>query len=222
MKKVFLQFNKAFTLAEVLITLVIIGVIAALTIPNVINNTKKQEFVTGLKKSYSTLAQVTSQLIAENGSPINWSTSVDDIYNLYKTKLVSAKDCGSGSGCYEQKGRVKYLNGNSYGTGWNDNNYHRRLILNDGVQLIFGGAANDFSQTCTATHMGGTQNICQIFFIDINGNKNPNQWGRDLFAFVLTPDGLRPAGYENVTTCSTTQEGYDCAAKVLRENAMNY
>jgi len=31
-----------------------------------------------------------------------------------------------------------------------------------------------------------------------------------------------PAGYENVTTCSKTQAGYDCAARVLRENAINY
>ena len=220
MKKVFLQFNKAFTLAEVLITLVIIGVIAALTIPNVINNTKKQEFVTGLKKSYSTLAQVTSQLIAENGSPINWSTSVDDIYNLYKPKLVNAKDCGSGSGCFEQT--FQYLNGNVFNPGWNSMSHHRRLILGDGTQIVFGGAENDFSQTCTATGLAATNNICEMIFVDINGQKKPNQWGRDVFAFALTPDGLHPAGYEKVTDCTKSQNGYDCAAKVLRENAMNY
>ena len=76
--------------------------------------------------------------------------------------------------------------------------------------------------TSNITALGNTKNICQAFYIDVNGNKSPNQWGRDLFALVLTPDGLLPAGYENVTTCSKTQAGYDCAARVLRENAINY
>ena len=45
------RFKKGFTLAEVLITLAIIGVVAAIAIPSVISNTQQQEFKTGLKKS---------------------------------------------------------------------------------------------------------------------------------------------------------------------------
>ena len=48
----------AFTLAEVLITLGIIGVVASLTLPSVIQNYKKQVTVNQLKKAYSTLGQV--------------------------------------------------------------------------------------------------------------------------------------------------------------------
>ena len=63
MKKIFNQHNNklptqhhfAFTLAEVLITLAIIGVVAALTIPSVISNYKKTEIETGIKKSFSLL-----------------------------------------------------------------------------------------------------------------------------------------------------------------------
>jgi len=43
--------TKAFTLAEVLLTLAIIGVVAALTIPAVITKVTKDQYVTGLKKS---------------------------------------------------------------------------------------------------------------------------------------------------------------------------
>ncbi len=43
--------EKGFTLAEVLITLAIIGVVAAISIPSVISNSQQQEFKTGLKKS---------------------------------------------------------------------------------------------------------------------------------------------------------------------------
>ena len=45
----------AFTLAEVLITLAIIGVVAAISIPSVISNTQQQEFKTGLRKAVSVL-----------------------------------------------------------------------------------------------------------------------------------------------------------------------
>src|SRR5574344_2249191 len=57
----------AFTLAEVLITLGIIGVFAALTIPTLINNYEKQATVTRLKKAYSVLNQAVSLSEAENG-----------------------------------------------------------------------------------------------------------------------------------------------------------
>ena len=57
----------AFTLAEVLITLGIIGVVAALTLPSVIQNYKKQVTVTQLKKAYSVLGQVVQKSIADNG-----------------------------------------------------------------------------------------------------------------------------------------------------------
>ena len=90
------RFKSAFTLAEVLITLVIIGVIAALTVPTLIQNTQKQEYVTALKKAYSTLSQATQQIIAENGSPAaadgGWAADYDKIYDLYSRHLNLAKN----------------------------------------------------------------------------------------------------------------------------------
>ena len=59
--------RKAFTLAEVLITLVIIGVIAAITIPSLINKTNEQETVVAVKKAYSILSQAYQRIVAENG-----------------------------------------------------------------------------------------------------------------------------------------------------------
>ena len=211
--------ENGFTLAEVLITLVIIGVIAAMTIPTLINKTQNQEFVSRLKKSYSTLAQVTTQIVADRGAPINWVTSTDDIYNLYKSKLINVKDCGPDSGCFEQT--IKYLNGSVFSSAWNTGSYHRRVIMGDGTQLLFGGASTDFSAECSLQKYG-SNNVCQSIFVDVNGNKNPNTFGKDIFCFLLTENGLFPAGYEQETYCSKTSSGYDCAARVLRENAINY
>ena len=79
--------NYGFTLAEILIALIVIGVIAAITVPTLIQNTQKQEYVSALKKAYSTLSQATQQIIAEEGSPKgedSWLTNADDLYNMYK------------------------------------------------------------------------------------------------------------------------------------------
>ena len=64
--------KKAFTLAEVLITLGIIGVVAALTMPTVIQNYKKKQAVTQLKATYSILAQAFEHAQADYGDMSNW------------------------------------------------------------------------------------------------------------------------------------------------------
>ena len=59
--------KRGFTLAEVLITLAIIGIVAALTIPSVISNYQQQEFKTGLKKAVSVLNEAIQTNIAQDG-----------------------------------------------------------------------------------------------------------------------------------------------------------
>ncbi|MDO5437365.1 MAG: type II secretion system protein, partial [bacterium] len=57
----------AFTLAEVLITLAIIGVVAAISIPSVISNSQQQEFKTGLRKAVSVLNSAITMNMALDG-----------------------------------------------------------------------------------------------------------------------------------------------------------
>ena len=72
--------KKAFTLAEVLITLAIIGVVASITIPSVIVNTQQNEFKTGLKKAVSVLNQAITMTQALDGvSPYDISMSTFDV-----------------------------------------------------------------------------------------------------------------------------------------------
>lgn len=66
----------AFTLAEVLITLGIIGVVAALTIPSLIQNHRKQVVENRLAKFYSVVNQAVKMSEAENGSIINWDNLI--------------------------------------------------------------------------------------------------------------------------------------------------
>ena len=72
------MFKRGFTLAEVLITLAIIGVVAAIAIPSVISNTQQQEFKTGLRKAVSVLnSAITMNMALDGESPYDNT----DLYN---------------------------------------------------------------------------------------------------------------------------------------------
>ena len=83
------MFKKGFTLAEVLITLLIIGIIAALTIPSVIANAQQQEFKTGLKKAVSVLNEAIQLNISQEGETPYENT---DIKNYFKRHMNVIKE----------------------------------------------------------------------------------------------------------------------------------
>ena len=79
--KAFMENNKkAFTLAEVLITLVIIGVIAAITVPTLMNQTKGQEYKSALKKGISAFNQALTMHYAMDGEGVNGGKDQSAIY----------------------------------------------------------------------------------------------------------------------------------------------
>lgn len=84
-----------FTLAEVLITLGIIGIVAAMTLPSVINNSRNKQLEAGLKKAYSVIGQALDMYQAETGERITQDTvSVKKLLIKY---IKTARDCGNGS-----------------------------------------------------------------------------------------------------------------------------
>lgn len=63
-----------------------------------------------------------------------------------------------------------------------------------------------------------------MFLVDVNGDKKPNKLGRDIFLFLLTQDGIVPAGADvsaNDSDCKQGGAGYHCTARVIQEG-MNY
>ena len=193
-----------------------------MTIPTLINKTDKQEYVSKLKKAYSTMTQATNRIIAEEGSPKNWiqAGDIDGVYTRYKKYLSVAKDCGTATGCLNQFGSgsagYKYLSGGG-APNWNSSTDNRRLVLSDGMQVIF--HSNPLNNNCSF-NAWGSLGICTVIFIDVNGEKGPNRYGRDYFVFALKENGLYPVGCESAFCQGTAGDG--CTCKVLRENAMNY
>ncbi len=217
-----------FTLAETLITLVIIGIIAALTVPVMITKYQKEQTVTKLKKAYSTLAQTTSRAIADNGPIKTWeigTTSSEENLRIFFEQYIRPYISVMGEGTtYEQGGwnRKHYrLNGNSINNSANDIRYY----LNDGTSLTIEQITNNETR------------IRIKIDIDINGEKKPNQVGKDIFGvFYYTyyperpnvvgkfvPDGgWLPYEYlsseEQPDSCLKGHTGYWCFAKIMADS----
>lgn len=116
--------KKGFTLAEVLITLGIIGVVAALTIPTLIANHRKQVVTTSLKKIVNTLLNANEQInmdsgvigsdgysLRENFEPNSPDAAVDMIEKYYKPymQIIDTKKGTSGVFVYLQDGSAFYF-----------------------------------------------------------------------------------------------------------------
>lgn len=141
-----------FTLAEVLITLGIIGVVAAMTIPTLMNQTGQAEFKTGFKKAVSTLNQAVTMNVALDNSDfsvLTTGTGSGSIYNMFNTRMNVMKTSDATT---DTMGDA-FKNGTNY-----------TLYFNDGAVITFPQAAT----SCTAA---GTN--CRIL-VDVNGTKKPN------------------------------------------------
>lgn len=217
---------KAFTLAEVLITLGIIGVVASMTMPALINKMNDRANVTALKKAYTVLSQALMMAKYEYEDYEYWNivdydmNSTTEIYNYLKPHLKVIKECPNQIvGCWKQVKSLKGTNINNE-AGMGDSVYN--FVLNDGTNI----SMNIYSSDSDKTLYGVGDNTLPAFigfWVDVNGNKNPNQIGRDVFLLVLYKKGLQPAGLDNDSAdCHKNGFGYTCAAKVIQEGAVKY
>lgn len=202
--------KKAFTLAEVFTTLAIVGVIASMTIPSLVQNNNKTQYVVGLKKAYSTMSQVVMRYKADHGM------SLDSAFaNI-------AKKCDSATGCLYNT-EIKFLGGTVERANYDATHHglYAKAILKDGLMIVF---RNDNGTCQTDSGDDPLNEICCIFFVDVNGAKPPNTRGREFFAFWMTKSGIYPRGsYNDGYLCNfDSSSNGGCAAKVLSEGDMNY
>lgn len=222
----------AFTLAEVLITLGIIGIVAQMTIPTLISNVEKQTTITSLKKAYSTLSQAYALSVERNGTPDSWGlenatgAGASTLLNTLGSSLIVTKNCGTGLGCFPTE-EYKRLN-NVLEPNFNTQTNYARAQLGDGSLLRVYVSDKDCNTSKDPSL--GLSSICGLIHVDINGFKKPNQWGRDFFGFYITKNGIVPSGTSDVTSdvsfatyCQDqTKEGYSCAAWVLYNENLDY
>ena len=235
----------AFTLAEVLITLGIIGVVAALTIPTLIAKYQEKVTVTRLEKAYSILSQAFEQAINDHGTVDNWcdSEELNDNYKtcsnkiaeIMKPYLKTVKICQTGQlGCFDKKYKTLYGNSHLY-----QYLHAQQFVLADGETISFdaGNGDRDQPEWCkvnkneTNGHRRYIRN-CGEIHVDINGYKSPNILSKDLFYFRIYKDGIAPAGLSADTVWVTNFEKIclgkelfsvdTCAGWVLTNKNMDY
>jgi prepilin-type N-terminal cleavage/methylation domain-containing protein len=211
--------SKGFTLAEVLITLGVIGVVAALTIPTLMNNISDTQLRTQFKKMYAALSQVHSSLISENGGTfVGLSDNYQTLRDLYADKMKTLKRCNIGAVtdiCWHADNAIKYLNNGTY----NVSNGIQAFVLSDGafIQPYF-----DTNFNCLDNNSVGTIYRCGWIRVDVNGFKTPNVVGKDIFLIHILKDRLLPYGTSNdaaavqaATSCNSGSTGLGCAAYVI-------
>ena len=207
MNKTTKNMNHAFTLAEVLITLGIIGVVAALTIPGLITTYKAHRLRSQLLKSYSTVQQVFKQMEADDESidPSSFTRRSGSFYIAFRNHLKGITDCGT----WTTKGLpCANINNLNYKTLDKKNMIDKhffddgQIVLPDGTLLIFENpAAEDYLWV----------------LVDINGYNNPpNILGYDLFVFEFLDGELRTMGDRG-----TTYNNMDKYCNLKANNGLN-
>ena len=223
-----MQNNKAFTLAEVLITLGIIGIVAAMTLPSLIQKQQEKIMINRLKKVYSELQQTYQSLYAEYGSPANWGIGDNNMrfVNLFASKMKFTKICEPmHEGCW-YSGTIRKLDGRN-DINLLTYNFYSTAILNDGTTFAF---YEDIEEGCEDFNRKDL--LCSQIVVDLNGNQKPNRFGYDIFTFLLQNNRLIPRGWpmaeeSELETAATFRthcytHGHACTGWVLINENMDY
>lgn len=240
--------NNAFTLAETLIALVVIGVVAAMTIPLLMNYYNKNLMGFALKKSFSVMNQCLLGIAAQND--VNSDIDNSGFFNSTDTFLGDnfvkylkvAKNCGVGSGCFSSDIGANY-NSQSKVAAADIIGNHYSFITTDNMAYMLqstgSGCSSSFDGASSRLYTKQMTEICGKLWVDVNGFKGPNNYGRDIFLFYIT-NGITPSLYPaggrddakkqwstdgvNVIGCdSNDTSGYACAGRVIGEGwEVNY
>lgn len=238
--------KKGFTLVEVVLTLSIIGVIAATTIPTMIHYTNKKATIEQLKKSAATLNQAIYNATITNGELNTWSWQTDDgIFNIMQNVITPRLNVGYM--CSGSTGTNSHCVYKIQTLGGNEEDIDKafiaktRVLLNDGSLVAFTDANSFLSPdssegddgdddsidkpTNSVCNWGGNpKTLCGVFMVDVNGNKKPNMVGKDIFYYgvylsgTVLPYGANEGDEFIEQNCTAGSSGTTCAAKITRNS----
>lgn len=227
---------KAFTLAEVLITLGIIGVVAAMMIPSLVQGAQEKAQISALKKAYSIYSQAFTMAVNDNGAPDTWNigdiggtpqpySNAQNILTILTPYLKITKICNGvvTNGCTPSASYQ--LSGSLYNF---DATRIYRAEIADGSYLYVYSLKSDCSWNPGATY--DLSHVCAYMIMDVNGAKLPNTQGKDIFWFYLSQKVILPIGTQQESSikfnsnCSdkTTADGMGCTAWVLFKENLDY
>ena len=200
----------AFTLAETLIVMGIIGVVAALTIPNLNSSTADKEKVAKVKKLYSNLQDAFGRAQAVYGPYDEWFTGITnykDINTRFGERMTEfmkvSKNCKLSTGC-ASKSKAYYYDGSEMEPNLDDShiNYYN-VILADGTSLSFErsvihvdidgpnkGKTKEGSDLFTFRILDDENNNCAIEYFPSSGGSTGNLYYMDLLGWVILNNNM--------------------------------
>lgn len=192
------KYQAGFTLSEVLITLGVIGIVAAMTLPTLIAKYQKKVYVTQLRKTISTIQQGVQKMMAEDGV----DTLEDTLIYLDMRKQTGECNSPYNAACekfYKDFGKyfkilkfdtaknnysAKYLNSNDMDDLSEDYFY----FLQDGI-MIKVDSTTGLNTSFAGNDPEDNFTVSTWFEIDVNGLKRPNTYGYDIFDLYVSTDG---------------------------------
>lgn len=214
-------FRKAFTLSEILLVLSVIGVIAALTIPTLLQKSNDKQYQVKFKKAYSIISQATTLIIVNDGlwdssDSATRSTNMRNAYAKYISFILTDTMANIMNSYY-----VYYKNSFGIGISLASEATVPSAIAADGTAYEFNSYAN------CATVMGSYFS-CGWIHVDVNGKAGPNMMGKDEFSLWVLRDsggtvlagpmgGPYGDGKSCVANASTYPESEGCAAAALSD-----
>ena len=239
----------AFTLAEVLITIGIIGVVAVMTLPGVITSYQERALIVGLKQAYSQIDAAFRAAAFDYGTVDTWGNSVEEIrakaIEILPKYLKVLKVCDKEErGCIEEY----YYSRRPEKPAGGDDRYdilqnQPSMLLANGITISFDGyhgggcsvGVKEYHQAM-AKQKESWLDTCIGITVDVNGRQKPNAGGEDLFGFLVVKDGIVPlgtAGSNNWSWVMSFKDGClgsgfsvmslaTCTAWVLAHENMDY
>ena len=214
--------KSGFTIPEILIVLVLVGVIASMTMPTLINNYGEHERISKISKVYSIFTNAIENYVIKGEDYTyyvveNSTDGMKDFYDKFlKNSLNVMQECLSNEKDCWSESDTKKMNGDKVDFG--DSTIGFTLIDGTFVKLVNLDKAK-FSALFGVTKEE-SEGLAVVF--DINGVKVPNVVGKDVFAMVFTTDdGIIPPFKDADDTtiendCSNTGSGFSCVKKYVQ------
>ncbi len=210
--------KQAFSLSEILIALSIIGILASVTIPSLIKNVEKEKTIVKLKNTYLEINEAIKLSEIEKGDMSKWDRNIViskyfDYYIAPYLKILSTE--------------ISTIQNNSYkkiSNGYESNNTGL-IVLRPSKKI-----KKYNLQSGAQVFVSDSMNESVTIFIDINGNSQPNQFGKDVFMYriyhTIDTKGIKlvPFGYINTSEFTVVPAQMQPSRKFLKtgSNALNY